>query len=135
VINRIKAAVLILFALYWVAVVALLVAARSVVDQVAGLRGDQRPAEVGAVLVLTGLFALLSVGVVRNWRWTFWLIMVVFLAGLLRVPSAVLELAGRLSSQGPAWYVVFTAAVGLTQFTIGLAMLLGYRRAGVWGQP
>jgi hypothetical protein len=134
VINRIKALVLGLFAVYWVIVVVILVAAREVFDQVGGLRGNQRPAEIGTLLVLTALFGLLSTGVTRNWRWTFWLILVVFMAGILRVPVAGLQLAGIVPRQGPTWYVSLQAIVGLIQFVIALAMLAGYRRAGVWGE-
>ncbi len=133
-INRIKALVLGLFAVYWVIVVVILVAAREVFDQVGGLHGNQRPAEIGALLVLTALLGLLSAGVIRNWRWTFWLILVAFMAGILRVPIASLQLAGIVPGQGPAWYVSLQAIVGLIQFVIALAMLAGYRRAGVWGE-
>jgi hypothetical protein len=87
----------------------------------------------GTLLVLTTLFAVLSTGVLRGWRWTFWLILVVFLAGILRVPASALQLAGIVPSQGPAWYVVFQAVVGPIQFVIALAMLAGYRKAAVWG--
>lgn len=132
--NRVKTAVLALFGLYWASVVVILVVARSTFDQVGGLHGDQRLAEIAAVLVLTALLMLLSVGVVRSWRWTFWLIQIVFLAGILRVPVAVLELDGRVSSQGPTWFVVFTAVVGLTQFCIGVAMLTVHRKSALWGQ-
>jgi len=134
VINRTKALVLGLFAVYWVVVVVILVAAREVADQAAGLQGSQRPAEIGALLVLTALFGLLSTGVIRNWRWTFWLILVVFMAGILRVAIAGLQLARIVPGQGPAWYVSLQAIVGLIQFVIALAMLAGYRRAGVWGE-
>jgi len=137
VINRIKAVVLALFTAYWVVVVGLLVIARPVFDRVLDqqvrVSGDRRPAEVATVLVLTALLSLLSVGIVRGWRWTFWLILVVFLAGILRVPTAALELAGKVSTQAPAWYVALTGVVGLTQFCIALAMVLGYHRAGIWG--
>jgi hypothetical protein len=137
VMNRTKALVLALFAVYWVIVVVLLAAARDVYDgqlpQAVRLSGHQRPAELGPLLVLTALFAVLSTGVIRSWRWTFWLILVVFLAGILRVPAAALQLAGILPSQGPAWYVVLQAVVGLSQFGIALAMLAGYRKTGVWG--
>ncbi len=136
-ITRVKVVVLALVAIYWVVVIGILVTARPVFDQVLNqqvkLSGDHRPAEVATVLVLTALLSGLSVGIVRGWRWTFWLILVVFLAGILRVPIAVLELAGKSPSQGPAWYVALTAVVGLVQFSIGLAMLHGYRRAGIWG--
>jgi hypothetical protein len=134
VINRIKALVLALFVLYWVAVLLILIAARPVFDQVGGLTRDRLPAEIGVVVVLTALLTLLSVGVVRGWRWTFWLILVAFLAGILRVPIAVFELAGKAPQQGPAWYVLLTAVVGLSQFGIALAMLAGYRQSGVWGE-
>jgi hypothetical protein len=47
------------------------------------------------------------VGVLRRWRWTFWLILVAFLAGVLRVPVAILQLAGFLHASAPTWHVVF----------------------------
>jgi len=135
--NRTKALVLALFAVYWVIVVVILVAARDVYDgqlpQAVRLSGNQRPAEIGALLALTALFAVLSTGVICSWRWTFWLILVVFLAGVLRVPASALQLAGIVPSQGPAWYVVLQGVVGLIQFVIALAMLTGYRKSGVWG--
>jgi hypothetical protein len=134
VINRIKAIVLALFFLYWVTVVLILMAARPVFDQVGGLPRDQLSAEVGVVLVLTALLTLLSFGIVRGWRWTFWLILIVFLAGILRVPIAALALTGKTPQQGPAWYVVLTGVVGLIQFGIALAMLAGYRKSGIWGE-
>jgi hypothetical protein len=52
---------------------------------------------------------------------------------VLRVPASLLALTGVLPAAGPTWYVLFQALVGLLQFAIGLAMLAGYRRAGVWG--
>ena len=122
-----------LFAIYSVIVVVILLAARDVADEAAGQRGNQRSAEIVALLVLTALFALLSTGVIRGWRWTFWLILVAFLAGILRAPYAALQLAGVVASQGPAWYLVLQSVVGLAQFVIALAMLAGYRKAGVWG--
>jgi hypothetical protein len=61
--------------------------------------------------------------VVRAWRWTFWLILVAFLAGLLRVPASALELIGVLPANGPTWYVLLQAGIGLVQFVIGLAMI------------
>jgi|SRR5262245_31494527 len=135
--TRIKAVVIGTFAAYWLAVVILLVAARPVFDEVLDrqvtVAGDPGPVEVATVLALTGLLALLSVAVLRGWRWAFWLIMAAFFAGILRLPAAVLELTGRIAAQGPAWYVVLTAVVGLIQFSLAVVMLLGYRKAGVWG--
>ena len=136
--TRIKVLVLALFAVYWVILVVILVAARDVYDQAlpqeaVRLAGNQRSAEIGVLLVATALFAVLAIGVIRGWRWTFWLILVVFLAGIVRVPVSALQLAGIVSTQSPAWYVVLQATVGSIQFVIALAMLAGYRKTGVWG--
>jgi hypothetical protein len=134
VINRIKGLVLALFATYWVAVIMIWIFARPVFDRVGGLPRGKAGAEAAEVVALTALLILLSVGIVRGWRWLFWLILMAFLAGILRVPVAALELAGKIPQQGPAWYVVLTAIVGLFQFVIALTMAAGYRRLGVWGQ-
>ena len=69
----------------------------------------------------------------RRWRWTFWLIVVAFLFGVLRVPASALELWGVLPTAAPTWYVLCQALLGLLQFALGPAMVAGYRRAGVWG--
>ena len=73
--NRTKALVLALFAVYWITVVVILVAARNVYDsllpQTLRPAGDQRPAEIYTLLVVTALFVVLSTGVIRGWRWTF----------------------------------------------------------------
>jgi hypothetical protein len=134
--NRTKALVLALFALYWVFVVVLLATARDVYDsllaQEVKLSADPRPAEIGTLLVLTALLTLLSTGVIRGWRWTFWLILVVFLAGIVRVLTAALQLAGIVPSENPAWFLVLEVVVGLIQFVIAVTMLAGYRKAGVW---
>jgi len=44
-----------------------------------------------------------------------------------------LPLVGVMPGEGPIWYVLFQMAIGLIQFVIALAMLAGYRKAGVWG--
>ena len=132
-INRLKGLVLALFGSYWVAVIVIWIAARPVFDQVGGLARGQIGAEAAEILALTALLTLLSVGVVRGWRWLFWLILLAFLAGILRVPAATLELAGKIPRQGPPWYIVLIAVVGLIQFVIALTMAASYRRSGVWG--
>lgn len=135
--NLTKALVVALFAAYWVAVVVILVTARPVYDgllaQAIRLPSNPRPLEIGTLLVLSGLLAVLSAGVIRGWRWMFWLILVAYLAGILRVPASALELAGIVPTQDPAWYVVLQAVVGVMQFVVALVMLAGYRKAGVWG--
>ena len=53
-----------------------------------------RWAGIAFLLALAAFIALLAVGVLRRWHWTFWLILVAFLAGVLRVPVAILQLTG-----------------------------------------
>jgi hypothetical protein len=132
-VNRTQALVLGFFAVALVSLLVILVAAPEVYDQALRLPDRSGVAEVTFLAVLTGFLGLLTVGVLRRWRWTFWLVLVAFLAGVLRVPVAVLQLTGVLAADVPTWYVAFQGVIGLAQVAIGLAMLAGYRRAGVWG--
>lgn len=133
-INRTQALVLGFSLAAWAVLVGLLVAAPDVLSGATKLPGGGgRSALLAFLVAISAFLALLGVGVVRRWRWMFWLVLAAFLAGLLRVPASVLELAGRLPATGPAWYAVLQGAIGLVQFGIGLAMLSGLRRAGVWG--
>jgi hypothetical protein len=114
--------------------VVILVAAPGVYDQALRLPSSSPRWMALTVLAALAVFiGLLAIGVLRRWRWTFWLILIAFLAGLLRVPVAGLQLAGVLAAEVPTWYVVYQGLLGVLQFAIGLAMVAGYRRAGVWG--
>jgi hypothetical protein len=61
-----------------------------VFDQALRLPTD-RVVELAVLAGLSSLIGFLAVGVVQRWRWTFWLILVAFLFGVLRVPAAVLH--------------------------------------------
>jgi hypothetical protein len=133
-VNRVQLLVLGFLTVAWFSLAIILIAAPEVYD--ASLKLSSRPnfaIDAGFAGAITAFIAMLCIGVVRRWRWTFWLIAVAFLAGALRLPAALLELAGVLVPSGPTWYVVFQAVIGAVQFAIGLAMLRGFRRAGVWG--
>jgi hypothetical protein len=132
-VNRTQALVLGFFLLAWTSLLVILVAAPEVYDQALGLPTGGRTAEFGFLAALTGFITLLAIGVVRRWRWTFWLVLVAFLFGVLRVPVAILQLVGVLAARAPTWYVVFQGLLGVVQFAIGLVMVASYRRAGVWG--
>lgn len=133
-VNRTQWLVLGFFFLVCISLAAILLFAPSIYDstlRVSAGRGSL--IAPGFFLAISILLAVLATGVVRRWRWTFWLIAAAFVAGVLRVPASVLQLAGTLPATGPAWYAVFQAGLGTIQFLIGLAMLAGYRRAGAWG--
>lgn len=53
-----------------------------------------------------GIIGVLGVGTLRRWRWTFWLIVVAFLFGVLHMPASILEVAGVLPATGTNWYVL-----------------------------
>jgi hypothetical protein len=133
--NRTQLLVLGFFALVWIALVVILAIAPDVYAQT--LR--QAPADIHTVgtvflALLSALIALLVVGVLRRWRWAFWLILVAFLFGILRLPASILELTGILPATGPAWYEALQGVIGVAQFLIALAMFSGYRKAGPWGE-
>ncbi len=133
-INRTQALVLGFSLAAWLSLVGILIAAPDILAGALKLpAGDPLPAELPFLVAISVFIGLLGVGVLRRWRWTFWLVLVAFLAGLLRVPASLMELVGLLPANGPAWYVLVQAVIGLVQFAIGLAMLSGLRRAGVWG--
>ncbi len=131
--NRTQGLVLGFFISAWTALVMILMAAPEIYYQALRLPGGQRwPWALGFLAILSAFLLLLGFGVVRRWRWTFWLVLVAFILGVLRVPASVLQLAGVLPAAVPTWYALLQALLGLVQFAIGLAMLAGYRRAGVW---
>jgi hypothetical protein len=133
--NRTQSLVLGFFAIAWISLVAILLVEPGIYDSAMKLPpGDHRVADLAFLGAISAFILLLVVGVLRRWRWMFWLILLAFLiGGVVRVPASILALAGVLPAAGPAWYVVFQAVLGLVQIVIGLLMLADYRRAGPWG--
>jgi hypothetical protein len=132
-VSRSQALVLWFVVVAWVSLVVILVTAPEVYDQALPALGHRRAVEIAFLVLLSAFLGLLGVGVLRRWRWIFWLILVAFGLGLVRVPVAVLQLLGTLAPAGPTWYVVFQGVIGVIQFVIALVMLADYRRSGIWG--
>jgi len=133
-INRTQALVLGFLLTAWLGLVVILLAVPDVFAGALQLPpGGSLVPELAFLVAITAIIGLLGTGVVRRWRWMFWLVLVAFLAGGLRVPASALELGGKLPMGGPAWYVLLQAAIGVVQVAIGLAMLAGFRAAGIWG--
>ncbi len=91
-VTRTQALVLGFFVVALVSLLMILVAAPDVYEQALRLPDRSGVAEVAFLAVLTGFLGLLTVGVLRRWRWTFWLVLLTFLAGVLRVPVTVVPL-------------------------------------------
>jgi hypothetical protein len=133
-VNRTQALVLGFFLVVVGSLLVIFAAAPDVYDQALRLPPSwPRWSQIAVLAALCAFISLLAIGVLRRWRWMFWLVLVAFLAGALRVPVAILQLTGVLHADTPAWYVGFQGLIGVAQFAIGLVMLAGYRRSGLWG--
>jgi len=132
--NRTQALVVGFFAMALALFVAILALAPTVYSETLRISPTRSPVlELAFLLALSAFLVLLSIGTIRRWRWLFWLILVAFLAGILRLPASVLQVTGVVPSAMPVWYVLLQAGIGVVQFLIGLAMIAGYRRSGAWG--
>lgn len=85
---------------------------------------------MAAILIFVGVLAF---GIVRRWRWLFWLILIAFSASALQIPAAALELAGIVPNVAPPWYIVARGLVACVQVVIAVSMVRLYRRCGLAG--
>src|SRR3989442_14088998 len=91
ILNRTQLLVLGFFIVVCIALVAILVVSPDVYAQTLRLApGDLKTIEVVFLVALSALIAGLVVGVLRRWRWVFWLILVAFFFGVLRLPASAL---------------------------------------------
>ena len=81
---------------------------------------------------IVGLLALFIVGVLRRWRWVFWLVLVAFGAMILDLPATFLQCAGVLPNPFQLWYSLCRVGVSLVAVGIAGWVLSQYRRHGVW---
>jgi hypothetical protein len=92
-VNRTQALVLGFLLMALTSLVVILAVASEIYDQALPSHSPRWTALT--VLAALGVFiGLLAMGVLRRWRWIFWLILVAFLAGVLRVPVAGCRRAG-----------------------------------------
>ena len=132
--NRTQTLVVAFFLCAWISLIAFLVASPAVREvTVNRMPGSGTSTIIAFVVALSGFLTVLAIGVLRRWRWLFWLLLVAFAAGLARVPIAVLQLSGRMAPEGPNWYIVVQGVIGVIQVGLAVVMFAGYRRAGPWG--
>src|SRR6266851_3406147 len=79
-----------------------------------------------------GMIALLILGVVRHWRWTFWLMLSAFSASVLQFPAEFLQISGVLPMTSPLWYSLFRLAVALLVLGLAVWMIQVYQHKGIW---
>ena len=133
-INRTQGVVVGFFVLAWSMLAVILVFSQDVSEiMLRRMPVSGTPATFTFLAGLLAFLAVLGLGVVRRWRWLFWLLLLAFAVGLVRVPLAVLQISGRMAPEGPDWYVVLQGVSGVVQGGIAYAMFAGCRRAGPWG--
>ena len=94
---------------------------------------DRYPVPVTLFLVgILALVTLLILGVVRHWRWTFWLMLSAFSASVLQFPAELLQISGVLPMTSPLWYSLFRLAVALLELGLAVWMIQVYRYKGIW---
>jgi hypothetical protein len=94
---------------------------------------EHYPAATTLLLVgIGGFLAIVVIGVLRRWRWVFWLVLVAFGGMILDIPATILQLMGILPALFPLWYSLCRMGASLIAVGICVWMLHIYRRHGVW---
>lgn len=96
---------------------------------------DQYPLPMTIFLVaLLAFISVIIVGVLRHWRWLFWLLLVAFGCMILEVPATILQLTGVVPSflPFPVWYSLCRMGVSKIAVVIAVWMISIYRHYGVW---
>ncbi len=94
---------------------------------------DRYPVPVTLFLVgILAVIALLILGVVRHWRWVFWLMLVAFASSALQIPVTLLQIADVLPTADPLWYGLFRMGGAVVELALAVWMISIYRREGVW---
>ena len=85
------------------------------------------------LLALAVFISLLIVGVLRHWRWLYWLLLLAFSASVIDIPVTILQLTNVLPLTYPVWYSLFRLGVSLVEIAIAMWMVQIVRSQGVWG--
>src|SRR6266705_5129627 len=94
---------------------------------------DRYPVPVTLFLVgVLVLITLLSFGVVRHWRWLFWLILIAWTSSVIQIPVEGLQLLGVFPNPSPVWYSLFRGGVWFIELGFAFWMIQTYRHNGVW---
>ncbi len=72
------------------------------------------------------------IGVLCQWRWVFWVVLVAFVGMVLDIPVTILQLTGTLPGLFPVWYSLCRLGVSMIAIVIAVWMLQIYRYHGVW---
>jgi hypothetical protein len=134
--KRLERAIIAFFVLCALFVVGIYISAPSIYTQVLMLSStatDRYPWP--ATLLLVGLLLFMTLvmfGVVRHWRWLFWLLLLAFGFSILQVPAGILQLMNVLPDSFPAWYTLTRIGVAVVEVGLAVWMIWIYRSYGIW---
>jgi len=77
--------------------------------------------------------AILIFGVIKHWRWLFWLLLIANSFSILEVPATILQLTGVVPEVYPTWYSIYRMGIAVIQVGIAIWMIRIYFQYGVWG--
>jgi hypothetical protein len=87
-----------------------------------------------ALGAISGIIAVAIIGVVRSWRWLFWLLLLAFGASILQFPVTALQLINILPLTDPLWYRLLQTGIAVGEFGIAVWMYRVYRSQGTWAE-
>ena len=90
------------------------------------------PATLFLITLLLFITALI-IGVLRHWRWLFWLLLIANSFSILEVPATILQLNGVIPNPYPVWYSLYRMSIAVIQVGIAIWMIRIYYQYGVWG--
>src|SRR5437867_5965639 len=85
------------------------------------------------LIALLILITVLIVGVLRHWRWLFWLLLLANSFSILEVPATILQLNGVIPNPFPTWYSLYRMSIAVIQVGIAIWMIRILYKYGVWG--
>ena len=85
------------------------------------------------LMALLIFITVLIVGVLRHWRWLFWLLLLANSFSILEVPATILQLNGVITNPYPTWYSLYRMSIAVIQVGIAIWMIRIYYQYGVWG--
>jgi hypothetical protein len=95
---------------------------------------DRYPFASTLFLVALLIFiTFLIFGVIKHWRWLFWLLLIANGFSILEVPATILQLTGMIPDPYPVWYSLYRMCIAVIQVVIAIWMIRIYFQSGVWG--
>ena len=136
-IQRLTAVIIAFFVLAGLSALIVYLAVPTIFSKVLNLEPnttDRYPLPSRLFLVALLIFiTVLIIGVLKHWRWLFWILLIANSFSILEVPATILQLTGVIPDPYPAWYSLYRMSVAVIQVGIAVWMIRIYFQYGVWG--